>query len=168
MKFSIKIFLILLIIFSQNLFGRTRTQVIEEANNYRIYSWIVGKNNILDVKTNASGKSGSDGIDDRMGWVYDANTDTTNWAAMRANWPFKPEDKVTGEAYAWAGWVGNIQWGGDTTNLFSQRLKDSVNKWIAGAREEDCHTTNIQKIKAKYKGYTGIDCSGFKISGVLL
>ena len=101
MKFSIKIFLILLIIFSQNLFGRTRTQVIEEANNYRIYSWIVGKNNILDIKTNASGKSGSDGIDDRMGWIYDANTDTTNWAAMRANWPFEVNTTYTGEAYAW-------------------------------------------------------------------
>ena len=161
-------------VFSQDLLSRTRQEVINEANNYRNYSWTVGENNILDVQKHI-GDDGkilatpiygeSDGIDDRMF----KKGDDGKWYKSTDNWPFEVNTTYTGEAYAWAGWVGNIQWGGDTTNLFSQRLKDSVNKWIAGAREEDCHTTNIQKIiKAKYKGYTGIDCSGFKISGVSL
>ena len=178
MRLKFKIIFISAILLGVNLFARTRTQVIEEANNYKNFQWKVGDDNILDTVKRAEKQSDGtwkilekevqgqkDGIDDRME-IYDDNgnkkIDDEDWAAMRANWPFKPEDKVTGEAYAWAGWVGNIQWGGDTTNLFSQRLKDSVNKWIAGAREEDCHTTNIQKIiKGGYKGYTGIDCSGF-------
>jgi len=104
MKSLIKIFLILSLFLSQNLSALTRAQVIDEANLYKNYSWIVGLNNILDVKKYDSDKKqmvpGSDGIDDRMEFVLNSDG-TTNWAAMRANWPFKPEDKVTGEAYAW-------------------------------------------------------------------
>jgi len=163
MNLLIKIVLMCFIFYSNILFARTRDDVIREANAYKNYEWKVGPNNILDVQTHYPDKSPvdnkPDGKDDRA-WKY--NPKTSEWEYSTDNWPFEKDMKVTGEAYAWAGWVGNIQWGGDTTNLFSQRLKDSVNKWIAGAREEDCHTTNIQKIiKGGYKGYTGIDCSGF-------
>ena len=178
MSFLIKIFLIIIIILSNNLFARTRTEVIEEANAYKDYSWTVGPNNILDIRKravkNASGiyeilrpeEAGQDGIDDRMNIVdldKDLILDDEDWAAMRANWPFKPEDEVTGEAYAY-GYAHYAKpdmkppddvlkkWYANQTKSFEEYLAEGR---IAGRKADDAYDTRGSKT------FTGLDCSGF-------
>jgi hypothetical protein len=172
MKFLLKIILIFAVMLSQSLFSRTRQQVIDEANIYKNYPWTVGANNILDTKkyniTTGQWEEGiPDGIDDRMGPIIRNADKTTNWAAMRANWPFQVNTTYTGEAYAFGGWSGSKVFGYDTTNEFSLKIKSlspySGEKWIAGSKEEEMGTGPNKDtiIPTGYAGFAGIDCSGF-------
>lgn len=54
MNLIIKIFLIFSLFLLQNLFAQTRQQVIEDATNYKNYSWQIGANNILDIQKHIS------------------------------------------------------------------------------------------------------------------
>jgi len=176
MNFLIKIFLSLFIGFSPNLFARTRDDVIREANAYKNYEWKVGPNNILDLQTHFEDKvippvPEPDGIDDRM---FKQEEKTGIWRKSTANWPFEVNTTYTGEAYAYGGWSGKKIFGYDTTSEFELKIKGlspfSGQKWIAGSKEEEMGTGQQGDtiVPTGYDGYAGIDCSGFKINGVLL
>jgi hypothetical protein len=169
MNFLIKIFLVFVILLAQNLFSRTRQQVIDEANEYKNYSWKVGINNILDIKNNRTGAEGSDGIDDRRG-----NPNILSEAQMNQNWPFATNQIYTGEAYAWG--YGHYakpdmkppddvlkKWDANQTKSFEEYLRLGR---IAGAKKGNPglyvtkNGVSSEDLGLSEK-YTGLDCSGF-------
>jgi len=137
-----------------NGYTKTREEVISDANNYLVLNWQVRDDNILDAKhcdenvstATYSGKMvpGGNGIDDRAEYLYEEG-DKLKCRYSRSQWPFFVGDNVSGEAYAWGLW--------DSVNEFSGKI-NSGEKWIAGRREEDL-------LPAGYRGFGGIDCSGF-------
>lgn len=142
---------ITLIILKINMEAKTRDEVIEEGFQYVNFGWrVVSSSNILDIYTyndDGSSEYKPDNIDDRAQahydsqrkiWLYSKNGNR-NW------WPFEVGGTYTGEAYAWGLW--------DSVNEFSGKI-NSGEKWIAGRREEDL-------LPAGYRGFGGIDCSGF-------
>ncbi|MDD5066371.1 MAG: hypothetical protein PHF84_04935, partial [bacterium] len=171
-RILIILFTFLMPLFFQNLHAKNRNYIIDEANKYRDYGpWSPTEKNIIDDQIHNEGSSsdpisGKDQIDDRM-WARDKNN---RWYKSTDNWPYEVGVEVRGEAYAWGGWGNDIVWGDDTTELFLERLNEQPpERFIAGARQEDVQEkVNGQwqnqvncGIPEGYKGYTGIDCSGF-------
>jgi hypothetical protein len=161
MKNALKV-IFLIIVFSGNIFARTRAEVVNDANNYASYRWSVSGSNILDTKTYKYvgnqiivTTSSPDNIDDRSQESIIDDEVRYSTAGNRSWWPYFIDDNVQGEGYAWGGWKDNPfrQWGADTTTTFESRLS-SANRWIAGARKGDT-------LPNGYYGFTGIDCSGF-------
>lgn len=126
--------------------GITRSALITEANSYKNHAWTCRRENLQDP--------GNDGEDDRTGW------------------PYEMDHSYTGEAYAWNGWKDGVGWGGDTLTRFADRIGKTTEKWIAGAAPADVNKlfpkdtpdrpgAEDAPLPAGYKGYTGLDCSGF-------
>lgn len=146
-------------------FALTRNNVLDSAAAYAGMGWVVGENNILDVYNHVNSTSpvpmpGSDGRDDRA-YTWDVKNST--WVYSTRNWPFEVCSTCTyhGEAYAWGGWNDVAKWGADTTSTFTTRRLSSL-KWIAGGRAGvDIPYSGKTTMPLGYRGYTGIDCSGF-------
>jgi len=153
------IILILFLVVIGELTGRTRDEVIKEAEKYKEFEWKVGSDNILDIVNNQNTNiKEPDGYDDRGGWPYSTN-----------NWPYRVGHKYTGEAYAYGGYSDWGSWGADTPERFENKLKTtgryanlSRTKWIAGARRKDVGPQGQKTIMPdKYAGFAGIECIGF-------
>lgn len=137
--------------------GKTRQQVIDDVIVYTTYSWTPKNNNLLDAQSCvvfernsvkiATMTSGSNNIDDRREKPIGDKCEVSS-----KNWPFEVCSTCTyiGEAYAYGGW--------DSVNEFATNISTN---WIVGRRgignpmvPEPLPSTG------KYKGFTGIDCSG--------
>lgn len=154
-----------------NAHARTREEVLVDAAVYANHPWAASGNNILDVKKYVIGSTTpihgeGDGIDDRMGIIFDRNGDGVIDIGdinddNRQNWPFVVGSTVTGEAYAFGGWTDGARWGADTPDMFTGYLARAPQKWISGAREGADVLVGTKTIMPQgYTGYTGIDCSG--------
>ena len=157
-----------LFIISNNLFARTRNNVLAEAESYKNYSWQCSSNNIINTgnQTLYLGSVAGDEYDDRAGKIDTDDNGIISEAERNAaisRWPFIVSvTPVTGEAYAMGGYSGALKWGADTVVVFEDRIGRTNEKWIAGAREEDVAIPgNPTDIPSGYTGFTGIDCSGF-------
>jgi len=157
------LFLIVSLVFEASSWALTRDEVLENAAIYAGHPWSASSDNILDVydhvnSTSSVPKKGSDGRDDRA-YVWDVENST--WVYSTALWPFVVGSTVTGEAYTWGGWKGNLKWGAETTGAFHDRLIDTSYKWIAGGRKKiEIPAEGETIVPVGYKGYAGIDCSG--------
>jgi hypothetical protein len=158
------------LLFPDAAMARTRQQVINDAASYAAYSWTVGASNLLDTKTYIENGTAvpdistntPDGVDDRAQQYTDRYGNVHySVAGNPAWWPFFDGDTVDGEAYAWGGWNDVAKWGADTTSTFTTRRLSSL-KWIAGGRAGvDIPYSGKTTMPLGYRGYTGIDCSGF-------
>jgi len=159
MKSVKKAFLLFILLnFCGILNARTREDVIGDADEYANLGWTVDSNNILDLKTYHYNEQSStwtiigstDGIDDRAQERY--NSATKQWdyseTGNRSWWPFYTGKVVDGEAYAFGVY--------HTTTMFKSKIEAVSEKWIAGKRDIDS-----LPIGSDYKGFAGIDCSGF-------
>jgi len=128
--------------------AKTRQDVISDAAEYASYSWPVEKKNLRDVLRCDQGAmiadSEGDGLDDR-GQV--GSTQTATCAYYPSLWPFVIGSTVTGEAYGFG-----VK---DSSATFVSRIKSGL-KWIAGKKDGDSFPAGFD-----YKGFTGVDCSGF-------
>lgn len=160
----------LLAFLADPLFGRTRQDVLDDAAEYAAYAWTPTQRNLLDEYTYKYSTStldwsiarSSDGVDDRAQQYTDRYGNVHySVAGNPAWWPFFDGQQVTGEAYAWGGWNDVAKWGADTTSTFTTRRLSSL-KWIAGGRAgADIPYSGKTTMPLGYRGYTGIDCSGF-------
>jgi len=161
----------LLVLLNSTAFAITRENVLIDAAAYRAFPWKPETKNILDSYNLfrdsyvplASLQVSTDGIDDRF-FEWNDKATPPRWEYSKSNWPFEVCSTCTyrGEVYTWGGWKGNLKWGADTTGEFYDRLHDTSDKWIAGGRKGiEIPVSGETKVPAGYRGYAGIDCSGF-------
>jgi len=158
MKKMKQILIVIILSIPSIIYSKTRQQVIDEAIAYRDLHWTPRADNLLDVKhcdVKANTVTypdrmvpGGNGMDDRREFY---NPETKSCENDSINWPFEVGNTYLGEAYAYGGW--------DSVNEFTTNISTN---WIVGRRgignpmvPEPLPSTG------KYKGFTGIDCSGF-------